>query len=113
VAHLELPALDWLQFFGSYYKRGFTQFSDVAKLDSQSIFFAGARLKALPVLFINARAFKSFQANQELQRYDNTFGFAVDLELGFEFKAKERPPEPSPASDGHAEAGLFLRAKRG
>ncbi|MEN9796900.1 MAG: hypothetical protein RL653_596 [Pseudomonadota bacterium] len=113
VAHLELPALDWLQFFGSYYKRGFTQFSDVTKLDSQSIFFAGARLKALPVLFINARAFKSFQANQELQRYDNTFGFAVDVELGLEFKAKEPTPEPSTGSDGHAEAGPFVRAQRG
>jgi len=89
VAHLELPTLDWLQFFGSYYKRGFSQWSEVTQVDSKSIFFAGARLRALPVLFINARAFKSFQSNAELQRYDNTYGFTLDLELGWEFKASE------------------------
>ncbi len=105
VAHLEVPALDWLQFFGSYYKRGFSNFSEVTQVDSKSIFFAGARLRALPVLFINARAFKSFQSNSELQRYDNTYGFALDLELGWEFKPSEKPAEAPSDSDGHAERG--------
>src|SRR5207249_406247 len=57
IAHLEVPAVDFLQFFGSYYKRGFTDFGKLTELDEQAIIFAGARLRLLPILAINARAF--------------------------------------------------------
>lgn len=105
VAHLEVPALDFLQFFGSYYKRGFTSFSDVTKADARSVFFAGARLRVLPFLFINGRAFKTFRVNPDVQRYDNSFGFAVDLEIGYEFKktgkteAVDLPPVITPLTE--------------
>lgn len=86
VAHLEVPAVDSLQFFGSYYKRGFVELSEIAVVDAKTILFAGARLKLLPFFFINGRVYKTFRMNPELLRYDNTFGFTVDVELGFEIE---------------------------
>jgi hypothetical protein len=85
VAHLEVPAVDFLQFFGSYYKRGFVHAAELASFDERTILFAGARLKILPFLFVNGRAYKSFRMNPDLRRYDNSFGFALDLEMGYEF----------------------------
>lgn len=85
VAHIEVPALDFLQVFGSYYKRGFTDFAEFGKLDERSILFAGARLRTFPFLFINGRLYKTFRVNPDVQRYDNQFGFVVDLEIGYEF----------------------------
>ncbi|MFL5321665.1 MAG: hypothetical protein ACJ790_18525, partial [Myxococcaceae bacterium] len=94
------------QFFGSYYKRGFMDFSTFTTLnDNSSIFFAGARLRILPFLFVNGRAFKTFRVSPESQRYDNTFGFAVDAEIGYEFKREGKtealPPRPeeTPATE--------------
>ena len=84
VAHLEIPFFSWLQVFGSYYKRGFVHFAEFAQND-RSVVFAGARLKILPVLFLNGRLYKTFRVNTDLQRYDNQFGFVVDLEIGYEF----------------------------
>ena len=92
VAHLEVPAVDFLQFFGSYYKRGFVDFGEVAKIDERTILFAGARLKILPFLFVNGRAFKTFKMDAALRRYDNSPGFAVDVELGYEFDLGRDPP---------------------
>ncbi len=85
VVHLEVPAVDFLQFFGSYYKRGFADIAELGALDEKTILFAGARLRLLPILFVNGRAFKTFRVNPNLGRYDNTFGFALDAELGWEF----------------------------
>jgi len=110
VAHLEVPVLDFLQVFGSYYKRGLTQVSELGALDEKSIFFAGARLQILPFFFINARAYKTFRMNPVLQRYDNQLGFAIDAEIGWEFGGKrDLPPPPAageatPATEG-PEAG--------
>jgi hypothetical protein len=59
--------------------------------------FAGARIKVLPILFLNGRLYKSFRMNPDRQRYDNQFGFVVDLEFGWEFA---RAPPPEPASQG-------------
>lgn len=104
IAHLELPVLDFLQVFGSVYKRGLGSLADLATLDEKTILYAGARLKILPFLFVNGRAYKTFRMNPDLQRYDNQFGFSIDVEVGYEFGKKrvapppqERPDAPTPA----------------
>lgn len=104
VAHLELPVLSFFQLFGSYYLRGVNSFTELGQLGLfglKSIVFAGARLRVLPFLFINGRVYKTFRVNDTLERYDNQFGFSVDLEIGYEFrKADPAPPpkeEPNPA----------------
>lgn len=103
VAHLEVPVLSFLQVFGSYYLRGVETFDELGRLDKQgnlglfgskAIAFAGARLRLLPFLFINGRLYKTFRVNQELQRYDNQFGFVLDLEVGYEFRKADPPPPP-------------------
>ena len=71
VAHLEVPVLSFLQIFGSYYKRGFSDFKEFGALDQRSVVFAGARLKILPFFFLNGRAYKTFRVNVASQRYDN------------------------------------------
>jgi hypothetical protein len=108
VAHLELPVLSFFQLFGSYYLRGVESFAELAQLGLfglKSIVFAGARLRVLPFLFINGRVYKTFRVNQTLERYDNQFGFSVDLEIGYEFRKadpapppKEEPPSPAQGS---------------
>ena len=95
VAHVEVPALSFLQVFASYYKRGFTDFSQLTTPDEQSIFFAGARLRTLPFLFFNARAYKTFSINPDTVRYDNTFGFMVNGELGWEFWTQAQAAQDS------------------
>ncbi|MBL8914015.1 MAG: hypothetical protein JNM17_25145 [Archangium sp.] len=107
VAHLELPVLSFLQLFGSYYLRGVNSFDELAMLGPfglKSILFAGARLRVLPFLFINGRVYKTFRVNPTLERYDNQFGFSVDLELGYEFQKRDPAPppkeEPAPTTPG-------------
>ncbi|MDX2008838.1 MAG: hypothetical protein SFW67_01525 [Myxococcaceae bacterium] len=114
IAHLEVPVLDFFQVFGSYYKRGITTPGAIFRIDPQvpdTIFYAGARLKILPFLFVNGRAYQTFRRNAELRRYDTQFGFVVDVEIGYEFKGKKSetvatqraeappPPETTPASE--------------
>jgi len=103
VAHLELPVLSFFQLFGSYYLRGVESFSELTQTDGtgvlglfglKSIMFAGARLRVLPFLFINGRVYKTFRVNTALERYDNQFGFSVDLEIGYEFRKPEVAPPP-------------------
>ncbi|MGC4117942.1 MAG: hypothetical protein QM765_26020 [Myxococcales bacterium] len=93
VAHLEIPWLSWLQVFGTLYVRNFNDFGTLFKLDEHSIAMAGLRLKPLPILFINLRAYKMFQLNAyhtesgplgSLQ-YANSVGFSGDLGFGWEF----------------------------
>lgn len=116
VAHFELPWLNFLQIFGSFYKRGFTDFSEFAKADENTVIFAGARLRTLPFLFFNGRVYKTFRVKDHLQRYDNQWGFSFDMEIGFEFgrsraeaeelkRQEQQQPaspvsEPTPASEG-------------
>lgn len=112
VAHFELPWLNFLQIFGSFYKRGFKNVSEFAKADENTVIFAGLRLRTLPFLFFNARLYKTFRINNDVQRYDNQFGFSIDVEVGFEFGRsraeaeeiqKAAPPaaiEPTPATEG-------------
>lgn len=107
VAHLEVPVLDFVQLFGSYYKRGITSPGAIFRVDPQTpdtVFYAGARVKILPILFVNGRAYQTFRLNQELRRYDNQLGFVIDLEVGYEFKAKTEtvatePVGNTPATD--------------
>jgi len=92
IAHLEVPVLDFVQVFGSYYKRGITSAAAVFKFDPlvpDTVFYAGARLKLLPFLFINGRAYQTFRLNPDVKRYDNQLGFVVDVEIGYEFKARK------------------------
>jgi hypothetical protein len=109
IAHLELPVLDFLQVFGSYYKRGITSAAAIFRIDPlipDTVFYAGARLKLLPFLFINGRAYQTFRLNPDVKRYDNQLGFVVDVEIGYEFKAKKSetvattPPETAPVEAG-------------
>jgi hypothetical protein len=120
VAHLEIPWLDFLQIFGSYYKRNLTGFNDFAVVNQNTVIFAGARLKILPFLFINGRVYQTFrldigsynaadpmgQMPTGLNRYTNQFGFSIDLEIGYEFgrsrvEAEEiqKAAPPSPVSE--------------
>ncbi len=118
VAHLEVPVLSFLQVFGSYYLRGVESFGELG-LDAgrgvlglfgdKAIAFAGARLQILPFLFVNGRLYKTFRMNPELQRYDNQFGFVVDLEVGYEFRraAAAPPPRDEAASPAQGSAMSF------
>jgi len=94
VAHLEIPWLSWLQLFGTLYVRNFDDFGTLFKLDQRSIAFAGVRVKPLPILFINLRAYKTFQLDAYQTKdggplgslqYENSVGFSGDLGFGWEF----------------------------
>lgn len=108
IAHLEVPVLDFFQIFGSYYKRGITSAASIFRIDPQTpdtVFYAGARLKILPFLFVNGRAYQTFRLNPEVRRYDSQLGFVVDVEIGYEFKGKKsetvatQPVDVAPTSE--------------
>ena len=68
----------------------------------RTVVFAGARLKVLPFFFLSGRFYKAFRVNPDVQRYDNQFGFVVDIEIGYEFgapKPQAPPPEESPTGE--------------
>ena len=103
VAHVEVPVLSFVQVFGSYYLRGVDSWTElgtpngnkvIGLFGDKSIAFAGARLKILPFLFLNGRVYKTFRVNADLGRFDNQFGFAIDLEIGYEFRKAEAAPPP-------------------
>lgn len=119
VAHLEIPVLSFFQVFGSYFLRGVESWSELGYqadrgvlglFGDKAVAFAGARLKILPFLFVNGRLYKTFRMNQALARYDNQFGFVVDLEIGYEFRKKtEAPPPQASAFSGSAHSTLAGR----
>jgi len=93
VAHLEIPWLSWLQLFGTLYVRGFEDFGSLFTFDKNAMALAGIRIKPLPILFINLKAYKTFQLDAyegkngplgSLQ-YQSVVGFAGDIGLGWEF----------------------------
>jgi hypothetical protein len=63
--HMEYPAYSWLQFFGSFYRRGF----DGAPVDTSrplgdnTLVYGAVRLHVLWIFFLNARIFRSWQAD--------------------------------------------------
>jgi hypothetical protein len=92
--------LNFLQVFGSFYKRRFTNFGDFGKFDEKTVLFAGARLKILPFFFLNGRAYKTFRVSPATLRYENQFGFIIDAEIGYEFGGKKaEPPSNTPATE--------------
>jgi hypothetical protein len=95
VLHLEVPTFEYLRFFGDVYYRGLNNSSSVEPSGAfgpelkatNTIYFVGARVKLLPILFLNLRAFQSWQMDQNNTNnsYRNVTGFQADLELGYEF----------------------------
>jgi hypothetical protein len=86
--HLEYPAYSWLQFFGSFYRRSFDSgaFIDTGRpLGDNTLIYSAIRIHALPILFLNARVFRSWQADPVLGEMKNLWGGSFDLEFGYEF----------------------------
>jgi len=89
--HVEAPALDWLQFFATYHRRGFQGQSWFTRSSvdlPSTVFFSGARLRLLPVLFVNATASQTWAWDPALARHQAARGFFVDVELGWEFERR-------------------------
>jgi hypothetical protein len=98
LAHIEVPALEWLQFFATYHQ---TALMDVGELFSGSagdkILFSALRLKLLPFLFVNFRYFHTFQLadgyadftgdgiEEHYRHYAPADVFQGDFEIGYEF----------------------------
>ena len=90
--HLEYPAYSWLQFFASFYRRSFdgAPLSTDHPLGDNTLVYAALRLHLLPILFLNARIYRSWQADPALGEMRNSWGGDADLELGYEFN-RPRP----------------------
>jgi hypothetical protein len=93
LGHLELPLLESLQLFASLYVRSFENFGTLFRLDSHSVAFAGLRAKLLPILFVNARAYRTFELDAlktstgplGTLQYVGATGLSGGVELGWEF----------------------------
>ena len=90
--HIEYPAYSWLQFFGSFYRRGFDggTIDTTNPLGDNTLIYAAARLHILPILFLNARLYRSWQVDPVLGEMRNVYGGDVDLEIGYEFDRTSR-----------------------
>jgi len=87
--HAEVPALSWLQLFATYHRRSFQGqpwFTRGSADLPTTVFFSGARLRLLPILFVNATASQTWAWDPALARYQSARGFFVDVELGWEFE---------------------------
>jgi len=90
--HVEAPALTWLQLFATLHRRSFqgqSWFTASAVDLPTTVFYSGARLRLLPILFINGTASQTFSFDKALGRYQSVKGFWVDAELGWQWAAKE------------------------
>ena len=98
LAHLEVPALDWLQFFVTFHQRSMGDLGDLFSNDSSDkILFAAARLHLLPFLFINFRYYHTWMLREgatdlngdgledSYRLYLPHHAWMGDLELGWEF----------------------------
>jgi hypothetical protein len=85
--HVEYPVYSWLQFFGSFYRRSFdgAPFGGSRPLGDNTLVYGAARLHVLWVLFLNARVYRSWQADPVLGEMKNLWGGDFDLEVGWEF----------------------------
>ena len=91
--HIEYPAYSWLQFFASFYRRSF----DGAPVDTgrplgdNTLVYGAVRFHMLWIFFLNARVFRTWQADPVLGEMKNLWGGDVDLEIGYEFDRSTRP----------------------
>jgi hypothetical protein len=84
--HAELPKLFVLQLFATYYKRGFTGVDTFTEFDKNSMAVAAARIELLPILYLNGRAYQTFQLDtSDTHTYVTTRGVEGDVELGWQF----------------------------
>jgi hypothetical protein len=91
--HIEYPAFSYLQFFGSFYRRSFDggPLLDTSKpLGDNTLVYSAVRLHLLPILFINARVFRSWQADPVLGEMKNLWGGDVNVEIGYEFNRSDK-----------------------
>lgn len=116
--HVEIPALEILQVFGTYIRTNSAQFSDLFGEDmftqNNSVVLTGLRLQILPILFINAHFSRSFATTRspgqeyhlgdasivddagvpsdvfvQDRLFENVSSFFVKLEFGWEFDDDE------------------------
>ena len=94
VLHAEVPTWDWLRFFASLYRVNLAAFGEtssnsISKLltEDNTLVFAGARAKILPVLFVNAQYVRAWMLDQTgtTNSYQINNSLQVNLEGGFEF----------------------------
>ncbi len=93
VLHLEVPTWDWLRFFGSIYRLNLSNQSLTSEsfpkqlTEDNTLIFAGARVRLLPILWINAQYERAWLLDQT--GTSNSYGISnalfVTIELGFEF----------------------------
>lgn len=97
VLHAEVPASETLRFFVSAHRRAvegdlFEFGQDAVSrqlLADNTLLIAGARLRILPILYLNLRAYRMWQIDTLSQSYRNVDGFQADFEVGYEFSRKE------------------------
>ena len=90
--HIEYPVYSWFQFFASFYKRSFSgsPFAFNNGLGDNTLIYTAARLHILPILFLNVRYYRSWQADPVLGEMKNVPGFEADLEFGYEFDRSKK-----------------------
>lgn len=83
--HAEVP-WSWLQIFVTYHQRNLSR---PFTFDQNDLLYAGARLKLLPILFVNGRVQKAFawdkSAFDDLGAYSDDLNYQVDVEFGWQF----------------------------
>ncbi len=54
------------------------------------LIYTAARLHILPIMFLNVRYYRSWQADPVLGEMKNVPGFEADLEFGYEFDRSKK-----------------------
>lgn len=98
LAHLEVPALDWFQFFVTFEQASMESLGDLfSKTVADKTIFAAARLRILPFLFINFRYFHTLMLREGAadlnadgledvyRAYEPHHAWMGDIEFGWEF----------------------------
>jgi hypothetical protein len=93
VLHAEVPTFSWLRFFGSVYRVNLANAAALGKesiakqlTEDNTLIFAGARVKALPFLFINAQYIRAWLLETgTTNSFQISNSLLITLELGFEF----------------------------
>lgn len=92
VAHLEVPSFDFLRFFASVYRVNADSAAQALNTKNilatdNTLVFAGARLKILPILFLNAQYVRAWQLDQNgtSNSFQISNSLQVNIEVGYEF----------------------------